>query len=102
MQHTLAMASMNHLNLPIEIFHAHSPPVNVSFLLRNQLQRWLNDSTDYISAFSSGHDLRVLGSSPASGSLQNGQPSFSLSTVGALSLSLKYIHKIFKKEKGEA
>ena len=45
-------------------------------------------------AFGSGHDLMVVGSSPASGSMMNvepalGIPSLSLSRARSLSLSLK-------------
>jgi len=50
-----------------------------------------------VSAFGSGHDLRVLGSSPASGSLlsrESASPSLSPST-----LALSQINKILKKKK---
>ena len=56
---------------------------------------WLSE----VSAFGSGQDLRVLGSSPMSGSLLNGEsssPSPSAPPLACvLSLSLSQINKVF-------
>ena len=69
---------------------------------------WLSGQ---VSAFGSGHDLQVLGSSPTSGSLLSGKSaspspssfcSFSLTLSPSLFLSLSQINKIFfKKRKKE-
>ena len=51
---------------------------------------WVAQSVKYLNvAFGSGHDLRVLGLSPASGSLVNGKLASSSHSV--LTLSLNYI-----------
>ena len=53
-----------------------------------------------MSAFSSGHDPRVMGLSPALGSLLSGESSFSLCSSSHLcSHFLFQINKIFKKKK---
>jgi len=63
----------------------------------------LGASVGEVSAFSSGHDPRVLGPSPALGSLLSGEPASPSPSAPppacALSWSLKWINKIFKKVK---
>ena len=57
------------------------------------LFRDLGGSVGWVSVFSSGHDLQVVGSSPMVGSLLSGEsassPSAPPSTAAVLSLSLK-------------
>ena len=54
--------------------------------------RWLGGPVNYASAFSSGHDLKVLGLSPLPGSLLGGEPaspSVSAASPNLYFLSLK-------------
>ena len=53
----------------------------------------------WASAFGSGHDPGVLGSSPSSGSLQGGAASPSACASASLCVSHEWINKILKKKK---
>ena len=65
----------------------------------------LGDSVGWVSAFGLGHNPRVLGLSPASGSLLSRKPASPSPTppacVPALTAILSLINKIFKKKKKE-
>ena len=71
----------------------------MSILLRRE--SWGAWVTQWVkaSAFSSGHDLRVLGSSPTSGSLLSREPASPLSLPPSLpTCDLSLLNKVFKKK----
>ena len=55
-----------------------SPPATVSKIMRSR-SAWMAQLVDHV--FSSGHDLRVLGLSPTSGSLLSAEPASSSSST---------------------
>ena len=70
---------------PIELTHYH---------INNFLRGHLGGSVSYASAFGLGHDPRVLGSSPALGSLLSGESASPSACVSAsLSLSVSLMNK---------
>ena len=68
-----------------------------------KILKCLGGLISYVSAFSSGHDPRVLGLSDTLGSLLSGEPaspspSPSAAPPAVLSLPLSQINKVFKKD----
>ena len=78
---------------------------SISFIYQEHLLGRLDGSVGYASAFSSGRDLRVLGSSPTSDSLLSREPASSSLSLPAslhtcdLYLSNKWIKSLKKKKK---